>query len=97
MKRTLKDIQNDINALCQEIIATMESKTLSKKAIRVKMEGFGKRKAKLDKERTLLSGGVQNPIPNCKIGKTKPVPEHHFCQPGQEPKTVIETRQRISS
>ena len=97
MKRTLIQVQNDINALCQEIKKTLDDTSIEKREKRLQMEAYGQRKAALDKERAFLSRNAQDSVSNCKVGKSKPVPAHLLLQSGTEPKTIIAKRQNVAS
>lgn len=86
MNRTLTDVDRDLHTLAQQIQATLDGK-LSPKDRHIILKGFEIQKQKLDRERQSLLGRDQGTVPNCKVGKTVPVPERHPFRDIHKPQT----------
>lgn len=91
MNRTIKNVEDDIQRLCKQIQATLDSK-MSAKDKRITLQGFAQQKAKLDAEKQRLHDGVQERVFNCKVGKIVPVPYSTFNPAFSEPANTIEQR-----
>lgn len=73
MQRTIETIEKELEQLHKQIHAATTSKALNAKDKRIILEGYDKKHQQLQQEKSQLAAN-KNPVFNCKVGKTTPIP-----------------------